>query len=79
MLSLPTRPGLASWGVGGDTTALDVHIEIAYTHTGGVPIAISQFCTAYRRAVARIHSDGEVEFREDPMWFTDYYRREGIE
>ena len=25
------------------------------------------------------HPDGRVEFRSDPMWFTDYYRREGIE
>ena len=76
---LANKTGFGVMGVGGDTTALDVHIEIAYTHTGGVPIAISQFCTAYRRAVARIRADGEVEFREDPMWFTDYYRREGIE
>ena len=76
---LANKTGFGAMGVGGDTTALDVHIEIAYTHTGGMPIAISQFCTAYRRAVARIHADGEVEFREDPLWFTDYYRREGIE
>ena len=76
---LANKTGFGVMGVGGDTTALDVHIEIAYTHTGGVPIAISQFCTAYRRAVARIRADGEVEFREDPLWFTDYYRREGIE
>ena len=26
-----------------------------------------------------IHPDGTVEFRADPQWFTDYYRREGIE
>ena len=75
---LATQTGFGVMGVGGDTTALDVHIEIAYTHTGGVPVAISQFCTAYRRAVGRIYGDGRVEFREDPQWFTDYYRREGI-
>ena len=76
---LANQTGFGVMGVGGDTTALDVHIEIAYTHTGGVPVAISQFCTAYRRAVGRIHADGRVEFREDPQWFTEYYRREGIE
>ena len=32
-----------------------------------------------RRATARIHPDGRVEFRSDPEWFTDYYRREGVE
>ena len=78
LLELADRTGFGVMGVGGDTTALDVHIEIAYTHTGGVPVAISQFCTAYRRAVGRIYPDGKVEFREDPRWFTDYYRREGI-
>ncbi len=26
-----------------------------------------------------LHPDGRVEFRSDPDWFTDYYRREGIE
>ena len=78
LLDLADRTGFGVMGVGGDTTALDVHIEIAYTHTGGVPVAISQFCTAYRRAVGRIYPDGTVEFREDPRWFTEYYRREGI-
>ena len=75
---LANQTGFGVMGVGGDTTALDVHIEIAYTHTGGIPVAISQFCTAYRRAVGRIYADGRVEFREDPQWFTEYYRREGI-
>ena len=77
---LANQTGFGVMGVGGDTTALDVHVEIAYTHTGGLPIAISQFCTAYRRSVAReCFPSGEVEFREDPNWFTPYYRREGIE
>ena len=29
--------------------------------------------------VFRAERDGRVAFRADPMWFTDYYRREGIE
>ncbi len=76
---LANRTGFGVMGVGGDTTALAVHVEIAYTHTGGVPVAVSQFCLAYRRATARIHADGTIEYREDPRWFTPYYRREGIE
>jgi L(+)-tartrate dehydratase alpha subunit len=55
------------------------HIEVAYTHTGGMPVGIHQFCLSSRRATARIHADGRVDFRADPGWFTDYYRREGIE
>lgn len=76
---LANQTGFGVMGVGGDTTALDVHVEIAYSHTGGMPIAITQFCLAYRRATARIHFDGVVEFRDDPQWFTPYYRRVGIE
>ncbi|MBI4234453.1 MAG: fumarate hydratase [Chloroflexi bacterium] len=77
--TLGNRTGFGVMGVGGDTTTLDVHVEIAYTHTGGLPVAISHFCTAYRRATARIYPDGRVEFRNDPAWFTPYYRRVGIE
>ncbi len=76
---LANRTGFGVMGIGGDTTALDVHVEIAYTHTGGSPIAISQFCLAYRRSTARVRPGGAVEFRDDPRWFTPYYRREGIE
>ena len=76
---LANRTGFGVMGVGGDTTALDVHVEIAYTHTGGLPIAISQFCLAYRRSTARVYADGSAEFRDDPLWFTPYYRRVGLE
>ncbi|MDP6824265.1 MAG: fumarate hydratase [Dehalococcoidia bacterium] len=79
LMELANRTGFGVMGVGGDTTALDVNVEIAYTHTGGIPVAVSQFCLAYRRATARIHADGAIEYREDPRWFTPYYRREGIE
>ncbi|MBI4505212.1 MAG: fumarate hydratase [Chloroflexi bacterium] len=76
---LANRTGFGVMGVGGDTTSYDVHIEIAYAHTGGLPTAVSQLCHAYRRAVGRVHPDGRVEYRDDPQWFTPYYRRVGIE
>lgn len=79
LVELGNRTGFGVMGLLGDVANLDVHIEIAYTHTGGMPVAISQFCTALRRATARIHASGQVEYRHDPRWFTDYYRREGIE
>jgi L(+)-tartrate dehydratase alpha subunit len=58
---------------------VDCHVEIAYTHTGGMPVAIHTFCFASRRATARITPDGEVTLRDDPQWFTEHYRREGVE
>jgi L(+)-tartrate dehydratase alpha subunit len=78
LLELGNRTMIGIMGFKSDTPVLDVHCEIAYTHTGGLPIGISELCHAVRRATARIHGDGRVEYREDPQWFTPYYRREGI-
>jgi L(+)-tartrate dehydratase alpha subunit len=55
------------------------HVELAHTHTGGMPVGIHQFCLSSRRATARLFPSGTVEFRADPEWFTDYYRRQDIE
>jgi L(+)-tartrate dehydratase alpha subunit len=78
LLELGNRTMIGIMGFKSDTPVLDVHCEIAYAHTGGLPIGISELCHAARRATARIWGDGRVEFREDPQWFTEYYRREGI-
>ncbi len=69
--------GIGAMGFAGTSMVVATHVELAYTHTGGMPIGIHQFCLSSRRATARIHPDGRVEFRSDPRWFTDYYRRVG--
>ncbi|MBI4589598.1 MAG: fumarate hydratase [Candidatus Rokubacteria bacterium] len=71
--------GIGAMGFTGTSMVVATHVELAYTHTGGLPAAIHQFCLSSRRATARIYATGRVEFRTDPQWFTDYYRREGIE
>jgi len=71
--------GIGAMGFAGTSLVVATHVEVAYSHTGGMPVGIHSFCLSSRRATARIHPDGRVEFRADPMWFTDYYRREGIE
>ena len=71
--------GIGAMGFAGTSMVVATHVELAYTHTGGMPIAIHQFCLSSRRATARIFADGRVEFRADPAWFSDYYRRAGIE
>jgi L(+)-tartrate dehydratase beta subunit len=78
LLELGNRTMIGIMGFKSDTPVLDVHCEIAYTHTGGLPVGISELCHAVRRATARVYNDGRVEFREDPQWFTEYYRRDGI-
>src|SRR5438093_4681945 len=78
LLELGNRTMIGIMGFQSDTPVLDVHCEIAYAHTGGLPVGISELCHAVRRATARIYNDGRIEYREDPQWFTPYYRREGV-
>jgi len=79
LIELGNNAGFGPKGFPGDASVLDVHIEAAYAHTGGMPVGIQQFCYAQRRKTARIFSDNRVEFREDPQWFTPYYRRDTID
>jgi L(+)-tartrate dehydratase alpha subunit len=58
---------------------IDCHIEAGYCHTGGMPMSVHMFCLSSRRACARIAATGKATYRTDPMWFTDYMRRETIE
>jgi L(+)-tartrate dehydratase alpha subunit len=71
--------GMGAMGFMGSSMVVDCHIEVGYTHTGGMPMSVHMFCLSSRRAVARISADGKVEYRTDPMWFTDYSRRSTVE
>jgi L(+)-tartrate dehydratase alpha subunit len=42
-------------------------------------MSVHMFCLSSRRACARITATGNATYRTDPMWFTDYMRRETIE
>jgi len=53
--------GIGPQGVGGDTTALAVHIEHAYTHITQNPVGLNMQCWRGLRAEARIHPDGRAE------------------
>ena len=79
LTALGNHIGIGAMGFAGTSMVVATHIEVAFAHTGGMPVGIHQFCLSSRRATARIHPDGRVEFRADPGWFTDYYRREGLE
>ena len=71
--------GMGAMGFVGSSMVVDCHIEVGHTHTGGMPISVHTFCLSSRRATARIHASGEVEFRTDPQWFTPYMRRDTVE
>ena len=54
--------GIGPMGLGGKTTLLGVNIEYAHCHTASLPVAINIQCWAARRATARIHADGRVDY-----------------
>jgi L(+)-tartrate dehydratase alpha subunit len=78
LLELCNSTQMGVMGLKSDTPVVDVHCEIAYAHTGGTPVGVSELCTAVRRCTMRLYNDGRLEFREDPLWFNDYMRREGV-
>lgn len=76
---LGNRTGLGAMGFNGTSTVVDCHIEVGYTHTGGMPMSVHCFCLSSRRATARIHADGRIAYRTDPQWFTPYMRRNTVD
>ena len=71
--------GMGAMGFMGSSMVVDCHIEVGYCHTGGMPMSVHMFCLSSRRATARVHPDGRIEYRTDPEWFTDYSRRTDVE
>ncbi|MCG7841052.1 MAG: fumarate hydratase [Methanomassiliicoccales archaeon] len=57
--------GLGPMGLGGRTTVLGVLAEKANCHTASLPVAVSLNCWAARKAFARIHRDGRVQFTQE--------------
>ncbi len=63
MLSSINELGIGPQGLGGDTTALDVHLERAWTHNSMNPVAVNMQCWRGERRSARIdYSDLSVEW-----------------
>lgn len=66
LLEAINSTGIGPMGLGGRTTSLGVNVEYACTHTGGLQVGVNTQCWAARRATARIHSDGKVEWVTHP-------------
>ncbi|MHA2394494.1 MAG: fumarate hydratase [Promethearchaeota archaeon] len=69
LLEAINSTGLGPMGTGGRTTAFDVHIELALTHTASIPTAVTLQCALTRRATIRVYSDRNIESRNSPDWF----------
>ncbi len=61
LLEAINATGIGPMGLGGDTTALDVHIEAAWTHITCNPVAINFQCWRGERRRAKIYADGDYE------------------
>ncbi|MCA8926705.1 MAG: fumarate hydratase [Alphaproteobacteria bacterium] len=78
LMDMGNTIGMGPMGFVGSSMVVDCHIEVGYTHTGGMPMSVHSFCLSSRRAVARLHADGRVQYRTDPEWFTPYHRRNDV-
>ena len=62
LLDAINSSGIGPMGLGGDTTALAVHLEVAHTHITLNPVAVNSQCWRGERSSAKIYRDGTVEF-----------------
>src|SRR3954468_13670114 len=61
LLEAINQTGIGPQGLGGNTTALAVHIESAWTHITCNPVAVNMQCWRAERRRAKIRADGTVE------------------
>ena len=67
LLDAVNQLGIGPMGLGGKWTILGVNIDYAARHPASYPAAVAFNCWAARRATARIHSDGRVEYLTHKM------------
>jgi L(+)-tartrate dehydratase alpha subunit len=60
--------GYGAMGFPGGTGALDLHIECALVHTGGLPVAFNAQCIVGRRSAVKITPDGEIVYHDAGGW-----------
>ncbi len=61
LLEVINQSGIGPQGLGGDTTALAVHIETAWTHITCNPVAVNLQCWRAERRRARLWPDGRTQ------------------
>ncbi len=69
LLEVINSTGVGPLGMGGETTIIDIHMEIALTHLVGTPIGMVCQCPAARVGVLRISKDAEISKASWPGWF----------
>ena len=61
LLERINESGVGVMGLGGPTTALDVHVEVAHRHPASLPVGLVYQCWADRRKTVSIDAAGHVE------------------
>ncbi len=61
LLAAVNRSGIGPAGLGGVTTALAVHADLAFRHPASLPVGVALQCWADRRATVRILESGIAE------------------
>jgi len=59
--------GWGPHGVGGVTTALDVHIDMVNRHPAALAVGVATACWEDRRSTMRIYGNGKVEYLTHPF------------
>jgi fumarate hydratase subunit alpha len=62
LLDAINKLGWGPHGVGGSTTALDVHIDAVNRHAASLAVGVATACWEDRRSAMRIYPEGRVEF-----------------
>ena len=62
LLEAANMTGIGPMGLGGKTTALDVHVDYAHRHPASYPAAVAFNCWTARRASARIYANESIEY-----------------
>ncbi len=60
LLKAINSTGIGAMGLGGKTTVMDVHVEIAHRHPASLPVAIAVQCWANRRKSIKIDREGRI-------------------
>lgn len=68
LLEQLNRLGVGPMGMGGLKAVFDVHIELAMTHSGALPVAFAAQCAIARRATARLGLDGQITYGGVTEW-----------
>ena len=61
LLTLINKSGVGAMGLGGKTTALDVHIEYAHRHPASFPVGLILQCWANRRKTIKFTKNGIIK------------------